>query len=385
MVPETPEVEALLALTDKKDGERAVQEMARELVRRGVVPEELGRLRRYKAYQGYIKNADDEIETVDLHAFELAPSWDEGPRWPVVQPGPTVRVPTPKRAAKQPDHPCTVVLPDMQCGHFRNAAGDLEAIHDEAAINAALAVTAAANPTQVVLLGDNLDAADFSKYRSTPAFAGTTQATIDYLTVLMGRLRAAAPEADIVWLAGNHEERIVNYTLDNAKAAFGLRQGMSPESWPVLSIPHLCRLDEHGVTYKPGYPASEVWITSQLRAIHGDRVRSKGSTAHAYIPDLRTSVIYGHVHRIEAAYATRTDHDGPVTVGAFSPGCLARVDGVVPSHGQGVDLDGRPLNRPENWQNGMAVVTTFDDGSFNYEQVLINSGSAFWRGKAYFG
>jgi hypothetical protein len=151
----------------------------------------------------------------------------------------------------------------------------------------------------------------------------------------------------------------------------------------VLSIPHLCRLDEHNIQYLPGYPASEVWITPTFRAIHGDRVRSKGSTAHAYLPGLRTSVVYGHVHRIEAAYATRVDHDGPVTVGAFSPGCLARVDGVVPSYGQGVDLDGRPLPRPEDWQNGIGVVTVHDDGAFDWEQVHIRNGHGVWRGRGY--
>lgn len=377
--------EIAAVLGDKAAGDQAIHAVAAELVRRGVTAEDVGKVRRISMWQALHKDAEGEAHITDLFGFQINPAFEDGPQWPVVQPGPIVKVTcaTRKSLVSSSDQ-VAVVLPDMQCGYFRNADGTLEPIHDEQAIDAALQIVKAARPAMVVMLGDNLDGCELGKYRHTPAFAATTQATVDYLATLAGRVRAAAgPDARIVWLAGNHEERLVNYVLDNARAAFGLRQGNTPKGWPVLSIPHLCRLDDHRVEYLPGYPASEVWITPTFRAIHGDRVRSKGSTAHAYLPDLRTSVVYGHVHRIEAAYATRTDHDGPVTVGAFSPGCLARVDGAVPSYGQGVDLDGRPLMRPENWQQGCAVVVTHPDGSFDYEQVRIRDGVAVWRGQTY--
>lgn len=375
---------ALADLTDRAAGDKAILAVAAELVRRGITPEDVGKVRRISMWQSITKDKEGDAHLHDLFGFQINPAFEDGPAWPVVQPGPQVKVSAPKLASRGGDaSSVAVVLPDMQCGYYRNADGTLEAIHDERAIDAALMVIAAAKPRLVVLLGDNLDGAELGKYRLTPAFATTTQATLDYLTILMGRLRAAAPGAEIVWLAGNHEERLSNYVLDNARAAFGLRQGNTPSGWPVLSIPHLCRLDDNDVQYRPGYPASEVWITPQLRCIHGHKVRSSGSTAHAYLPELRTSVIYGHVHRIEAAYATRVDHDGPVTVGAFSPGCLARVDGVVPSYGQGTDLDGRPIPRPENWQQGAAVIVEHDDGSFDYEQVRIRDGAAWWRGRKF--
>lgn len=374
----------LEAAVDRAAGEKAIREMARMLVAKGVTPEEIGRVRRLSGWQTVTKDADGEAHLHDLYGFQLAPSWDDGPAWQPVDRGPAVKVAAARRGLVPSSDQVAVILPDVQAGYFRNAAVELEPIHDTAAIDAAIAVVAAARPTVIVLLGDNLDGAELGRYRLSPAFAATTQATIDYLGALMARLRAAAPEARIVWLAGNHEERLANYLLDNARAAFGLRQANpTPSDWPVLSIPHLCRLDDHGVEYLPGYPASEVWITPTLRCIHGNKVRSKGSTAHAYLPEARTSVIYGHVHRIEQAWATRTDHDGPVSVMAASPGCLARVDGVVPSAGQGVDLDGRPLLRPEDWQQGCAVVTVHDDESFDYEQVRIVDGVARWRGSEY--
>ena len=237
----------------------------------------------------------------------------------------------------------------------------------------------------IVCVGDNLDLPEMGKYLTYPAYAQTTQAAIDRSTKFCAEMRAAAPTAKIIWLAGNHEERMPKYLLVNAGAAYGLRKGNTPDSWPVLSIPYLCRMDEFDVEYRPGYPASDYWINEKLRVIHGDRVKSSGSTAHIYLNSEKTSVIYGHIHRIEVAYKTREDFDGPRTIMAASPGCLARIDGAIPSTKGGVDLDGRPLTRHENWQQGLAVVQYEDSGAhrFTYDTIPIYNGWAMYNGKEY--
>lgn len=374
---------ALNATADAKAGIEILARLAAELERRGISAEEIGRLSRISMWQSVTKNADKKAEIHDLYGFQLAPSWDAGPEWPVVQPAPPVKLPARTVKASTLEWSTTVVLPDMQMGYFRTSSGDLEPIHDEDAIAVALAIVRAAKPESVVLVGDNLDLCEFGRYRTSPAFAATTQATVDRAGLLCAQLRDAAPGARIVWLAGNHEERMPRFLLDNARAAFGLRRAADPEDWPVLSVPYLCRFDEYGVEYRPGYPASDHWITENLRVIHGDRVKSRGSTAHLYLDAEKTSVIFGHIHRIERAHRTRTDHDGPREVMAASPGCLARIDGVVPSTKQGLDLDGRPLvGNHEDWQQGLAVVT-HNGAVFDYEQVRIDQGRAMWRGKVY--
>lgn len=223
------------------------------------------------------------------------------------------------------------------------------------------------------------------KYITYPAYAQTTQATIDRATTLCAELRNAAPHARIIWLAGNHEERMPKFLVMNAAAAYGLRQGGAPDSWPVLSVPFLCRMDDFKIEYRPGYPASDFWVNEKLRIIHGDKVKSSGSTAHMYLNAEKTSVIYGHIHRIEMAFKTREDYDGPRTIMAASPGCLARIDGAIPSTKGGVDLDGRPLTRYENWQQGLAVVKYEEKGEhkFTYDNITIYGGWAMYQGKEY--
>lgn len=371
------------APSDAAEGRKILERLAAELERRGITADEIGRLSRVSMWQGLTKNDDGDAEIHDLYGFKLEPSWVDGPEWPVVQPAPPVKVTGTRKPTSGTNETTVVILPDMQIGFYRHPDGDLEPTHDPAAIDAAISLVKLLRPGRVVLLGDNLDLPEMSRFRLTPAFAQTTQAAINEAATIMARLRdAAGDDTEIDWLAGNHEERLQHWLTDNARAAFGLRRGGTPEGWPVLSVPHLCRLDDVGVTYVPGYPASHIWLTDNLKIVHGDRVKSRGSTAHKYLDESKVSVIYGHIHRIEQAHRTRDDIDGPAEIMAASPGCLARTDGAVPSTRQGLDLDGRPLTRAEDWQQGCGVVTLHDD-SWAYEVARISSGVAYFRGKAY--
>ena len=356
------------------------------LERQGINVEEVGQIGRVSIYQSLTKNDEGEAEIHDLMGIQFSPAWETGPQWPVINPGKPVNIKMvlPKAITKPDGYETAVILPDIQFGYYRDSNGDLVSTHDETALTIALNIVATSNPQLVVLVGDNMDFPEFGKYRLSPAFALTTQASIDRATRFSAELRASAPNADIVWLAGNHEERLPNYVLDNAKAAFGLRRGNTPDNWPVLSVPHLCRFDEYGIRYLAGYPASSYWINERIRVIHGDKVASGGSTAHKYLATSKTSVVFGHIHRREWAERSREDFDGPKTILAASPGTLAKTDGAVPSTKGGIDLDGRPLPIVEDWQQGLAVVTYQPgDGEFWYEQIPIHSGRAWWRGKLY--
>lgn len=360
--------------------------LADMLKRKNINLDDIGDIKKVSIYQQVTKDEMGETQIHDLAAINFSPKWETGPEWPVVQQGPAIQL---QKSTTKPKKPTTfktcVILPDIQLGYFRNKSGQLEPTHDEKAISIALSVVEDQNPDLVVLLGDNLDLPEMGKYITYPSYQQTTQATIDRATKLCAELRRAAPHAKIIWLAGNHEERMPKFLITNATAAYGLRQGNAPDSWPVLSVPFLCRMDDFDIEYRPGYPASDFWVNKKLRIIHGDRVKSSGSTAHMYLNAEKTSVIYGHIHRIEMAFKTREDYDGPRTIMAASPGCLARIDGAIPSTKGGVDLDGRPLTRHENWQQGLAVVKYEEKGEhkFTYDNITIYGGWAMYQGKEY--
>lgn len=185
-------------------------------------------------------------------------------------------------------------------------------------------------------------------------------------------------------LEGNHDRRLQNAITQNAMHAVGIRRGGSaPDDWPVLSVPYLLRLDELGIEYISGYPAGEVWITDDLVAFHGRRVKSSGSSAAATVFDENVSSIFGHVHRVELQYRTVRDRQGARRIFGASPGCLARTDGAVPSTKGSVDPMGRPVPVSENWQNGIAVVSYTDAGEYSIELVHIENGQATFRGQRF--
>ena len=370
----------------KQRKEKMLGAIADLLVAKDIDLEEIGNIEKVSIRHALSPDKDGVVQTKTTTTVQLSPKWETGPEWSVVKQGPSIKLPPIKATSKKATQFKTcVVVPDIQIGYYRGRDGELEPTHDEKAIQVALKIIVDAQPDVVVCVGDNLDLPEMGKYLTYPAYAQTTQAAIDRSTKFCAEMRAAAPTAKIIWLAGNHEERMPKYLLVNAGAAYGLRKGNTPNSWPVLSIPYLCRMDEFGVEYRPGYPASDYWINEKLRVIHGDRVKSSGSTAHIYLNSEKTSVIYGHIHRIETAFKTREDYDGPRTIMAASPGCLARIDGAIPSTRGGVDLDGRPLTRYENWQQGLGIVTYEDDQShrFTYDVIPIYNGWALYHGKEY--
>lgn len=371
-------------LKQRKD--KMLGAIADMLVAKDINLDEIGNVEKVSIRHALSPDKNGDVQTRTTTTVQLSPKWETGPEWPVVQQGPAVKLPPIKATSKKTSAFKTcVVVPDIQIGYFRGRDGQLEPTHDEKAIMICLKMIQELKPDVIACVGDNLDLPEMGKYVVYPSYAQTTQAAIDRATFFCAQMRAMAPDAKIIWLAGNHEERMPKYLVMNAAAAYGLRKGNTPDSWPVLSVPYLCRMDEFGVEYRPGYPAADYWVNEKLRIIHGDRVKSSGSTAHVYLNQEKTSVIYGHIHRIETAFKTREDFDGPRTIMAASPGCLARIDGAIPSTRGGVDLDGRPLIRHENWQQGMGVVSYEDSGAhrFSYDVIPIYDGWALYQGKEY--
>lgn len=102
---------------------------------------------------------------------------------------------------------CAVILPDMQVGFRRNLnTGELVAIHDREAMDVALQLTEFISPDRIVLLGDNLDLAEFSTKYTTPAdMSFTTQASLVELSWWLGKIRSINLDMKIDYIAGNHE------------------------------------------------------------------------------------------------------------------------------------------------------------------------------------
>jgi hypothetical protein len=292
---------------------------------------------------------------------------DNAPEWPVIQQAAPVSI----TIADKPSKPVRAMKlalkgADTQIGFRRLADGSLDPFHDYAAMEVFMQTAFKLQPDKIQILGDFLDLASQGRFAQEASFAETTQPAIDVGHKFLAQLRAVCPDAEIVVIEGNHDKRMQNFIEANAVAAFGLKRANMPESWPVMSLPYLLRLDELNIQYVDAYPAATDWDNDTTRNIHGTKANSRGSTTSQYVfelPHLNTWA--GHTHRVEITYRSVTGARGKAVESySANPGCLCRVDGAVPSVNGAIGADGTPARIVENWQQGFGLAYYNDTESW---------------------
>ena len=322
------------------------------------------------------------------HWLRVVPTENDGPRWPVAQPATPARVRHVAPRAVNKAIKTTVILPDPQIGFRRYETGELDPMHDRAAMDVTLAVIESLRPQRIVNLGDFLDLSEWSdKYAIYPEFVFTTQPAIQEGHLFLAEQQAAASRTleEHELIEGNHDERFARLVLKNARAAMRLTRADEPKGWPVMSVPNLLALDALplSVTYVDGYPAGRIKLASAhgsqapLYALHGERLDMQKQAKSE-----RQSTVQGHTHHV-SCHTEVYELDGEaLEVEAWSLGCLCRVDGAVPSFYSAPDSRGRPVKRREGWQQAMGVLTENEDG-WHMEVIRIRNGRAVYRGKTF--
>lgn len=309
---------------------------------------------------------------------------DGGPSWPVVQQATPVQV----KIQNVPVKPArgrlkmSIKAADAQIG-FRAVGDQLEAFHDQAAMDLFVEVARLEQPEEIALLGDMIDLPSQSRWAQEAGFARTTQMALDALHMFLAQLRAAAPDAFIVLIEGNHDKRMQTFIEANALAAFGLKRANMPESWPTMSLPFLLRLDELNIHYQDAYPAAVHWDDDNTRNIHGTRANSKGSTMSQYAQELpHINTWAGHTHRTEIVYKTVIGPRGEALESySANPGCLCKTDGTVPSVHGAIHSDGSSAKVVEDWQQGFGV-NLYDGYGNSWPQVYrIKDGTTVYGGR----
>ena len=271
-----------------------------------------------------------------------------------------------------------LVIPDSQHGFKRiediSAPGGYrwEPLHDRAALDVTLQVAELLDPDEIILLGDMLDLAPWStRWTTDPSLKFTTNATLRELYAgFLRPLREICPSAVIKYMAGNHEQRIEKAILEKLDEAHGLRSADTLEGDELLNVSTLLALDSIDIEYLGPYGAA-YWLFDQVRIQHGTKARPAGETASAYLRNATSSMIWGHVHRLEMAQRKIQTPSGPKIITAASPGCLCRTDGAVP-HAGGDFLD---------WQQGLCLVYQDQDTKKTSIQLLpIEDGSVMLYG-----
>lgn len=247
----------------------------------------------------------------------------------------------------------SLLISDLHIGYYRdNQTGRLVPMHDRQAIDAVLRVAEGYRSVldAVYILGDLLDLTNWNdKFARRPEFYWTTQPAILEAHWLLRRLRTILPHARLVWMMGNHEDRMRKALERHLLEAYALRAADEMHLPPALSPQKLLALDALGIEYEPDYPGGERWL-GPLRVSHGDVARQPpGASARAMIEKTVCDNAFGHTHKLEMVSKMVRDRGGSVQLRSLSTGCLCHTDGRVPPHGS-----------PENWQQGFVLVDHTD-------------------------
>ena len=191
-------------------------------------------------------------------------------------------------------------IPDSQHGfRWTNDFKYLDPLHDRKAIDAAVQLAQAFQPDVIVMLGDMADLAPWStRWPAQPDMRQTTQPTLAELHWQLKQFRLACPRAQMVYMAGNHEERMNKAVIQNLEEAALLRNvDDAPDKDPVISIRRFLALDALDIEYVGPYN-SEWWLWDRIRINHGFTVKSGGgATVAARVKASGHSEVFGHIHR----------------------------------------------------------------------------------------
>lgn len=237
------------------------------------------------------------------------------------------------------------------------------------------------NPDRIVKIGDTMDFPDISKYKKNPEIDEIARVNdcINAGYEVMRDERAAAPNAEIIKLIGNHDVRLRDFIIAYTPQLHGLKRAQieGQEEDSVFSPNFLLRLDELHVDLvgeHANYEHGEVKLSKYLAARHGwVATKGSGTSALKTLEHLLYSVLVGHTHRLSLVHKTTHNIDGDLTtLAACETGCLCVVD-----------KNGLGFTPSPDWQQGAATVEIWPDGKFHIDLINYVDRNLYWRGNRY--
>ena len=344
--------------------------------------EPTGRLYKTWEVSAFNKNTE-EWETTTNHGYDYG---NQQQLSDFISQADPVKITPSKRKPVQRDHNVIFAFSDSQID-YREIDGELHPIHDERALSVVRLMCQDLRPDMIVNLGDTVDLSALSRFdKDSNHFDHSMQPAFNRVHRLYAELRADNPQSRIVEVDSNHNTRLKKFMLKNASQLFGLKQAGHEEEYPVMSYPFLANLNAVNVEWVSGYGSAELIYGEEYAAppivfkhgsLVGSNVANKEANANPY-----THVVRGHTHRPEVSHRTmRNGHYLTYMI----VGVTCSIEGDVPSVHSAVDDRNQVVKNQEQWQQSVAVINDYKDGTYQFDNVMINKGKARYNGKEYNG
>lgn len=221
--------------------------------------------------------------------------------------------------------------------------------HDTKAVMKAIDACSSYDVDAVVLLGDVIDFYSVSFWSKDPKkvdFQTEVAKTVEFLGLLRDRFSSAR----IIYVEGNHEERLFRYLCRNAPELAGL---------DVLEPKYVLKLDQYGIEYESNRKrlteGLQPFSINNVYFLHGHEVRVSYhavNIARAVFLKVITNCVVGHFHRSQGYVHRNLSNDVSF---CYTCGCLCRF---------GAEF--APIN---HWDHGILIV---DTASKNVTQILVS-------------
>jgi predicted phosphodiesterase len=154
--------------------------------------------------------------------------------------------------------------------------------HDEKAWQVMLKAGKKFKPDEVVIMGDFADFYAVSSHSKDPKRALLFKQELDDTIKGLKEVKALKAKKN-VFVAGNHEDRLVRYM-----------QAKAPELYDIISIPYLLKLQELGfdyIPYRSHYQVGKLYVTHDVGA-------SGKNAIHQALSTYNRNIVTGHTHRM---------------------------------------------------------------------------------------
>lgn len=207
--------------------------------------------------------------------------------------------------------------------------------HNRKATATALEYIKHERPKYVTINGDAIDFYGISRYSRDPKRKLETQNELDEFQCFLADVRKAAPDAQIFFVEGNHEERWNKYLRDHASELEGVKG---------FSLQEVLGLDKQKITFVPSG-----FVYGSCYVIHGDGLfgGKSGLTATKWMEKYMASVAVGHIHRLAIVHRRAANKQR-----LFGVEC-----GTLSSFDPGYEMSGFA-----DWQTGFASLTRYTNG-----------------------
>jgi predicted phosphodiesterase len=234
--------------------------------------------------------------------------------------------------------------------------------HDQRCINVVLKIIEQTQPRYIIHVGDALDAYPISKYDKSIERKHTLQDEVNMVREHFAQVRLASPSSTVLWLEGNHEDRLTRllHSLQGpARALLDLDVVRKSLTWPVI-----VGTEELGIEFVPRAEQSQRKLLPKFIIKHGDKIRPESAqAARAEWEQYGRSGASGHTHKLGSYF--HRDHNGNHVW--TETGCCCK-------------LSGQEYIVDPDWHQG-CVEFTFEprSGAVQVEPVKIHNGMAVFR------